>query len=125
MGPQFNPCGRVDERRCGQRAETASMGPQFNPCGRLAPYESLEMTVTLQWGRSLIPAEGHSNPSFASLQCTASMGPQFNPCGRVDERRRNQRAETASMGPQFNPCGRQAQRSQGVAKLAGFNGAAV
>ena len=39
----------------------------------------------LQWGRSLIPAEGgKSHDNMRQRQGSpASMGPQFNPCGRL------------------------------------------
>ena len=33
------------------------MGPQFNPCGSGARLAKKALKMTLQWGRSLIPAE--------------------------------------------------------------------
>ena len=60
----------------------------------------------LQWGRSLIPAEGSDAELQRYLSRVASMGPQFNPCGRKVVDVVEVVALAASMGPQFNPCGR-------------------
>ena len=60
MGPQFNPCGRFQSDESMETILKASMGPQFNPCGRaaLGRNPALVGIHMLQWGRSLIPAEG-------------------------------------------------------------------
>ena len=86
------------------------MGPQFNPCGRGFIQRAIRKAQKLQWGRSLIPAEGSFSQIPLTSWCGASMGPQFNPCGRPRRLLRLITLLPASMGPQFNPCGRSVLR---------------
>ena len=59
MGPQFNPCGRCRKNRRIIGMVKLQWGPQFNPCGRLnGRLDPRRVWIGLQWGRSLIPAEG-------------------------------------------------------------------
>ena len=106
MGPQFNPCGRryVDVRPVDVVA--ASMGPQFNPCGRAAcGTVIIAKSRLLQWGRSLIPAEGGASIWTARHAEELQWGRSLIPAeGSIRQVRLN--GNQASMGPQFNPCGR-------------------
>ena len=55
------------------------MGPQFNPCGRTASVPAVPAVRVLQWGRSLIPAEGDDHgrylPNIWELQWGRSLIP--------------------------------------------------
>ena len=86
MGPQFNPCGRFGHPFSSRTIAEASMGPQFNPCGRRDAAYLLQPPRMLQWGRSLIPAEGSlafwAPVFFPELQWGRSLIPAEGRCWR-------------------------------------------